>query len=217
MIRIRRLLAAAASLIVMLPSLAAAQRGYGSDGASSRPIHFGFGGGMSVPTSNYKDAFKTGVNGQGFIGFSLPGVPITLRATAAYNHFNLKETRLSTSGTALPTGTAATSGHSDILGGIGNLTFRFPKGPIRPYIMAGVGAFNVKQVIDYAQSSGAAATPQSVSSTDFGVDGGAGLELKLFGASAFVEARMSNVYTKKDRFRNVESAKYIPVTFGFLF
>ncbi len=59
--------------------------------------------------------------------------------------------------------------------------------------MAGLGAFNVKDMINAANAS------SSVSNTNFGVDGGGGVEIKLGRLSAFAEAKIQNVYSREHR------------------
>ena len=76
--------------------------------------------------------------------------------------------------------------------------------------MAGLGAFNVKDVID-------AASTQSASKTNFGVDGGGGVEIKLGRLSAFAEAKIQNVYTKNSGVISKSSIQTVPVTFGLMF
>src|SRR5205814_2971070 len=99
---------------------------------------------------------------------------------------------------------------STVLSGLGNVTMGFPIGPIRPYVLAGLGAFSLKT----DDTSGG-----STSKTQFGIDGGAGVALKLGPISAFVEGRMENIYTDKGLSSAIGSAKefktqIIPVTFG---
>ena len=64
---------------------------------------------------------------------------------------------------------------------------------------------------------GATADSEDVSETDFGINGGAGVTLRLAGLEAFAEARVANVYTKRERFGNLKTVQYVPVTFGVLF
>jgi len=84
-------------------------------------------------------------------------------------------------------------------------------GPVRPFVMAGLGAFNVKDMID------AASTSTSSSKTNFGVDGGGGIEIKLGRLSAFAEAKIQNVYSKNTGAISRSSIQTVPVTFGLLF
>ena len=165
-------------------------------------LRIGVGGGASVPTSHAADAFKTGVNGEGFLlvdlGLGLPA----LRFNLGYQKFDYK-------GALLNGGT----GQSTTLSGVGGLTLPlFHLGPLHPYLTAGVGAFDLKDSFT-AASTGAA---PSASSIHFGVDGGGGLGLKLGRLEAFVEGRVQNVYTDKGAI-DAKSIQSIPVSFGILF
>jgi hypothetical protein len=78
--------------------------------------------------------------------------------------------------------------------------------------MAGVGAFNVRDLVN--ATSGAQTT---ISNTDFGVDGGAGIEMSFGRLSAFVEGRIQNVFTQSSGLLKRSSIQSVPVTFGVLF
>ena len=218
------ILAAAALASSLVVRSAGAQR---SDPAQ-RPIRVGIGGGVSLPVGDFKNGgdaaaikrdFKEGVAGQGYVEFRAPGTPLGFRAAVSYNRFgagNVQFTRTGTGGTT--TTTAATNGYSQILGGLANLTLQLPTGPIRPYVLAGVGAFNLKNTANVAvTTAGGVTTAPEQSTTDFGINGGAGLLLKLGGIEAFAEARMANVYTKADKFANLKTVQYVPITFGLSF
>ncbi|MBI1797310.1 MAG: porin family protein [Candidatus Eisenbacteria bacterium] len=168
---------------------------------SSRLVHFGFGGGLSVPVSDAKDAFKTGFHGKGWVSFSPPRLPFGLRAALGYEKLDFK---------APPTTPTATQGTGSVLSGLGDITLGFPVGPIKPYVLAGVGAFNFKA------DDG---TGTSTSKTQFGINGGVGVELRLGQISAFVEGRVENIYTDKglnSAFGSLKTfqTQIIPVTFG---
>ena len=170
-------------------------------------VRIGFGGGVTVPVSDARDAFKDGVNGTGFVQIHLPSLP-ALRFALTYDRFNLKSL-----GTGTLTGASpADAGHSQILGGTAGLKLHLLPGPVKPFVEAGVGAFNVQQLVNTA-SSGSTTT----SDTNFGVDGGAGVEVKIGRLSAFAEGRVQNVYTKNSGFINKSSIQSVPVSFGVMF
>ena len=165
-------------------------------------VQFGFGGGMSVPTSNAKEAFENGVHGRGFMLVNLPGLP-SLRFDLSATKFDWKE--------AVVGGGATAEGQSQVLGGLANMSINLLKGPIRPYVMAGVGAFHIRNEL---QTSG---EPDETSSqTRFGIDGGAGLAIKIMRLEMFVEGRIQNVYTERGMI-DTKSIQTIPVTFGIIF
>jgi len=208
------MLVALSAFAVTATSPAAAQMRMNQQG-SGRPISFAFGGGASVPIGTYKDALKAGWNGQGSVIFNFPGFPIALRTDLNYNKFNLKENLPFTpGGTGGGTVTTTEDMTQQILGGLANITIPFPMGPISPYVTAGIAGFNVK-----TKFAGGAGGAEDQSDTEFAINGGAGLSMKLFGASAFVEAKLNNIYTE-EKFINSQELKalqFIPITFGFVF
>jgi opacity protein-like surface antigen len=169
--------------------------------AQGRLVQVGFGGGMSVPTSNAKEAFENGIHGRGFVLVDLPGLP-SLRFDLSATKFDWKEAIA---------GGPTTTGESQVLGGLANISINLLKGPIRPYVMAGLGAFHIRNEL---QSSG---EPDETSSqTRFGIDGGAGLAIKIMRLEMFVEGRIQNVYTERGVI-DTKSIQTIPVTFGIIF
>lgn len=201
-------------LLVAASSEATAQFRTNQPGGSTRPISFAFGGGASVPIGSYKDALKAGWNGQGSLIFNLGGLPLALRADLNYNKFTFKEDlTFSSSGSG---GTFAPSDEitQQILGGLANITIPLGMGPVRPYITAGLAGFNIKTKLGDAVPGA-----EDDSETKFAVNGGAGISLRLLGASAFIEAKLNNVYTDKKFISNRElkALQFVPVTFGFVF
>lgn len=166
-------------------------------------IQIGFGGGVTVPVSDARDAFKDGVNGTGFVQVHLPSLP-ALRFALTYDRFDLK------SG-FVPPPTGEDAGHSSILGGTAGIKLHLLPGPIKPFVEAGLGAFNVQEVSNLATGS------TTTSDTNFGVDGGAGVEIKIGRISAFAEGRVQNVYTKNSGLINKSSIQSVPVSFGVMF
>jgi opacity protein-like surface antigen len=184
--------------LALFSAPAAAQREAALE--SSHLVRVGIGGGMSVPTGDFKDAFDNGYNAQAFLMIKPPGLPLSFRVTGTFNRFDLKDVQVA----------GVESGYSQVAGGLANVTLHLLHGPVSPYIMAGLGALNFKTYLD--TSSG----DQDVSDTKFGVDGGAGIAIKLGRLDAFVEGRIANVYTDKGVV-DTKSIKYVPVTFGVIF
>jgi len=203
----------ALSLVALTATSADAQFHTNQQG-SRRPVSVAFGGGASVPVGNYKDVLKAGWNGQGSLIFNLPGIPIALRADLNYNKFTFENNvPFSTDGGG---GTVATTDDitQQILGGLANITIPFNMGPISPYVTAGLAGFNIKTKFGDAFPGA-----EDESDTKFAVNGGAGLSMRLMGVSAFIEAKINNVYTDKKLISNKElkELQFIPVTFGFVF
>jgi len=194
-------------------SPAGAQMRMGSQG-SGRPISFAFGGGASVPIGTYKDALKAGWNGQGSVIFTFAGFPLALRADLNYSKFTFKEDLPFTPGGSTGTITTTDDITQQIFGGLANITIPINIGPISPYITAGLAGFNIKTTLSNAVSGA-----EDESDTKFAINGGAGLSMRLLGASAFIEAKINNVYTDKQFISNKElkALQFVPVTFGFVF
>jgi hypothetical protein len=167
----------------------------------SRLIRFGFGGGVSVPTSDAADALENGINGQAYLLID-PGFGFPFRLNLGYQKFDFKESALNPQ---------VTDAESQILSGIAGISLDLLQlGPIRPYVTAGLGAFSLKEEIT------ADGTTTDESTVRFGIDGGAGLALKLGRLEAFVEGRVQNVYTDEGVI-DAKSIRAIPVTFGIIF
>jgi opacity protein-like surface antigen len=189
---------------------------------SERPIRIGIGGGVSMPVGDFKNGdasalrrdFKQGAAGQGYIEFRAPGTPFGFRASVTYNRFGVGNLQLGGSGAQAA---AASDGYSQVLGGLANVSLQLPTGPIRPYVLAGLGAFNVKNTASLAATPGGVVAAPDESSTNFGVNGGAGVLIRLGGIEGFAEARVANVYTKQEKFANLKNLQYIPITFGLSF
>ena len=195
------------------PSPATAQVRMNQQG-SGRPISFAFGGGASVPVGSYKDALKAGWNGQGSVIFHFAGLPLSLRADLNYNHFTFKNDLPFASGGTGGTAAAPEDITQQILGGLANVSIPFHMGPVSPYITAGLAGFNIKTNLGDVVPG-----EQDESATKFAVNGGLGLSMRLFGASAFLEAKLNNIYTdgKVIGSKELKDLQFVPVTFGFVF
>jgi opacity protein-like surface antigen len=144
------------------------------------------GAGLLMPMGTYKDADKMGFIVQAGVGF--PAGPVGIRIEGDYGQTSHK----STVGT----------GNTKIIGGMADVVYHF-KSPssVRPYVLGGLGMYNVK--ITLASGSG--------SETKLGFGAGAGLEMKMTGASLYLEARYMNVTTSGS------STAFIPITVGVRF
>jgi opacity protein-like surface antigen len=190
-------------VVVSLSSVAHAQMGDTADMGSNRLVSFGVGGGVSVPVSDAGDALKTGFNGQGFVRFNLHGLQIAPRVDLTFSKFDIDDVTLATPGA---------SGTGQIFAGLANVQFSFMhSGPVRPYIVAGLGAYNTKTDVNGVPNV------SGTSSTDFGINAGAGFVFKLGGrVSGYVEGRVDNVYTDQGMI-SADQVQVIPVTFGLVF
>ncbi len=187
----RRLLIACATVLF-------ASRGIAQQ-PSSYILSLGVGGGATIPVNNTSPTggsiVKTGMNGQAYALVQLPGF-VALRLNFGYQKFNYQNLL------------GTTPGPREIYSGIGGLQINLLRGPVRPYITAGVGAFDIRGLTDTTSSS-------TMSKINFGIDAGAGLAVVMGRVSAFAEGRVQNVYTKDGGFmKSAKQINVIPVTFG---
>jgi hypothetical protein len=194
--RVLSLLLLTAAALTLGSTAALAQ--FGRGGESQRMIHFGLGGGMSVPVSDAKDALKNGFGGQGWVSLTPKWIPVTLRATFDFQKSNVDSLKFQ--------GVSYGGGTNQILSGLANARFDLMQGALRPYIVLGLGGYNVK-------TSPSATNVPSSSSTNFGINGGAGLSVQLGQIYLYVEGRVDNVYTNKGLI-DTKTVQVIPVTFG---
>jgi opacity protein-like surface antigen len=191
------------ALLLTLPFLLAA--GVAHAQLPVKPFQIGFGGGASVPVGDAKDAFKKGWHGSGIVRLNIPMMPFGLQGNFTYNHFTLDKPNV------------GFGGSGRILSGIADARFSLPiPGPIKPYLLAGVGTYNIKTDPDSAGFS-------SESTTKFGINGGGGVNISIPGLPihAFLEGKIENIYTDQGFNPAVTQdfkTQIIPVTFGiFLF
>jgi hypothetical protein len=161
------------------------------------PISFGISAGATVPVGDFGDLNDAGYNFGAHARFSLPLVPIALRAELQHNRMKFSG---SDANTLVTSGTI----NGELSAGSGMM-------PAIPYFTAGLGAYYIKTAL---------AAPQDAPSrydavTNFGLNGGAGLRMPLAGFSAFVEARVHWVNTGEEFLTG--SATYIPLAFGITF
>ena len=174
---------------------------------NTRALQIGIGGGAVVPRTNarYQD-IMTGATGQAYLLLRVaPGFP-ALRIGADFSR--MKFGKADSGFSEDPFGTTRTQ-----LGGIASLRFDLLPGPVRPYILAGVGAFNIRDAIDANGNVSAS----SFTTTKVGLDGGAGLSFRMGRISGFIETRIQNVYTKDQGLIDTKSIQAFPITFGLIF
>jgi opacity protein-like surface antigen len=163
----------------------------GAGSLSAQGTRFGIGGGLLVPTGTYKDADKMGWLVSGDATYWLMGAPVGIRADVQYSQTSEKSGVL--------------AHKTKIIGGLAEVVYAFgtKAEAVRPYILGGVGYYNVK--IDVSGSS--------ASESKVGFGGGAGLAFKLGtgGTRFFVEGKFVSVATSGS------STSFLPISAGFRF
>jgi opacity protein-like surface antigen len=155
-------------------------------------VQFGLGGGANIPLGDFSDAAKTGFHGMALVGFQPATLPIGIQVDGSYNRL----------------GTEADFGDFQILNGNLNGVYTFKtaeESKFRPYLIAGVGVYNSKLKTDIEGDD-------EESSTDFGINGGAGFNFTAGSVGLFVEGRFHNIFVS-----NFSDTNYIPITVGVRF
>ena len=176
--------------VVLIGALAAARV------ASAQGAEFSLGAGASVPLSNFGDVAKTGYHGLVGISFAPASFPLGIQIDGQYHR--LKQD--------------ANIGNrtNQIIMGTGNLIYKFKTSEdskFRPYLIAGAGIYNFKLVSgDNVAGPGVGNTGNTA--TDFGLNAGAGFDIKAGGVGFFAEGRFHDVFT------DGPNTKFIPITVG---
>ncbi len=175
------------------------------------PISFGVVGGATLPSGDLSQDARTSWHAGGAVQFSVPSIPVGLRADVMYHHLSLKDATQPFEGGTI-------TSKASIIAGTVNGMFMIPMAPgglVRPYVIAGVGAYNLRQSIDCTGSCTDIAS--SYNSTKFGLNGGAGVQFGLAGLSTFVEARYHHIFTDKNSDGSSSSTAIIPISVGIMF
>ena len=154
---------------------------------AAKPVSFGIAGGMSMPTGDFGNAFKSGYNVSGILQFQQPSWPVALRIEAQYQDFSAK---------------GGVDASAKTIGGLANVIYAFPtKSTVRPYVTGGLGYFHLK----------AEEGDLSASDNKFGFDMGAGLDFQLSGMNTFIEANWQSIRAEG------AAANQIPIRVGIRF
>ena len=138
--------------------------------------------GAAVPTGDAGDAVDMGYNATLGVGIKPPLAPLGVRIEGMFNSFEFK---------------SPLDASYRVLAATANGTYTMMP---QIYLIGGVGMYNSK-----------ASTAGSPSSTDFGFNVGAGVNIPLTGFGTYVEARFHHVSGDGDNFQ------FIPITFGIKF
>jgi outer membrane protein with beta-barrel domain len=157
-------------------------------------IKFGVGGGVNIPSGSTSDALKTGWLGQALVQFKPAASPVGFQIDGNYSEMKFDQS------------VVPVAGKEQVIFGTGNLVYNFPVAEetrFRPYIIAGGGIYNLKDKPDVGGS---------VSTTKFGVNGGAGFDIGLQSVTFYVEGRFHNAFIS-----NSPDFHMIPITVGVKF
>ncbi|HEX5437783.1 MAG TPA: outer membrane beta-barrel protein [Gemmatimonadaceae bacterium] len=171
-----------------------------TDTTVSYPISVGIAAGATIPLGDLGDAQSTGWNVEGLVNWTTSHRPLSLRADVAYNSLSGKSV-------TFPGGSFKTDNENlfDVTGDVAWHFYPNATNPSQwvPYILGGIGIYHFGgQTSEIESTSG---------STNFGLNIGGGVIYELSGFSAFVEARLHNVFLSGG------SAKFFPISFGLRF
>jgi opacity protein-like surface antigen len=165
----------------------------GAGSLSAQGTRLGIGGGLIMPTGDYKTSDKMGWLVGADATYWLMGAPVGIRVEGSYSQTSHKN---------------GVDGNSKIIGGMGDIVYAFgtQKEQIRPYILGGIGLYNVKVTIP------SLSVDTSVTKVGFG--GGAGVAFKLGagGTRFFVEGKFVSVATGGG-----SNTTFLPFRAGFRF
>lgn len=156
-----------------------------STAEAQRPFTVGLSGGAAIPLSDLSDSHKVGFNATAHLGINMPLSPVGFRLEGFYNKFAGQDEGV------------FTNEDVRIAGGNVNITYAFSGVGLRPYVIGGVGSYNVKP--DGGESR-----------TDFGINAGVGARFQLSGLGTFVEARLHTI-------SGDPQLQFVPITFGIEF
>ena len=154
-------------------------------------LSLGLGAGAVVPSGDMADFHSTGWTGQASLRVKPAVSPLGFQFDASYGRLGIDSNVF--------------DGHTSMLAGTANAVYAFPSAAVaRPYLIGGVGAYNMKASAEGAESV-----------TKFGANAGAGFDLKLGSASLYAEGRFHAIFSALDSGAGDASTAYmIPLTVG---
>ena len=179
-------------MLAVLAGSTLASKAASAQEQSSTSTQFSLGGGLDMPLGDFDDGFKTGWHGLAAVTFTPASWPVGIQIDGNYSRF--------------PDDTPLDQ-NLQMIYGTGNLVYRFqtsPESTFRPYLIGGGGVYNLK-------ATGNDVPDGIDSSTKFGLNAGAGFDIKAGSASLFAEARFHNVFTEGS------NTNFLPITAGIRF
>jgi opacity protein-like surface antigen len=136
---------------------------------SVKPFSIGISGGLSAPTGDFGDAFKSGYNLSGMFELQPAGFPVALRLEGQFQKFDAK---------------GGADANFRTLGALANVVYYIPSpGIVKPYFTGGLGLINGKMKTPLGDGD----------DTKFAYDLGAGVNFQLTGFTTFVEANWQSI------------------------
>lgn len=186
----------------------------------TRTTMFTLGGGVSFPQGDALEETNTGFVAVGGLTFRPATLPMAFRLEAMYTRFGLDEVSISD-----PEGSLSFDGSVGIAAATINAVAGSAASPsgLRPYVIGGVGVYNVNRDFDieFSGGEGGGAISGSEDETAFGLNGGAGLDFPLGRLRGFIEARYHFVLTDfgdpEFEEEGGQRTSFVPIVFGLRF
>jgi hypothetical protein len=156
-------------------------------------LEFSLGGGVSVPTGDFDDGAKLGWHGLAAVSFVPQTLPVGFQVDGNFSRFGAENT-------------GGLDVKFQMIYGTGNVVYKFKTSEdskFRPYLIGGGGVYNFD-----VKGSDADLIPGDNSVTKFGINAGAGFDIKAQSVGFFVEGRFHDVFTEGS------NLKFIPITVG---
>jgi opacity protein-like surface antigen len=154
-------------------------------------LSLGVGGGAVVPTGSLADIGKTGWNATLSARLKPAPSPIGFQLDGFYNRFAFD----------------GIDGHTSILGASANALFALPGVIAHPYLIGGLGVYNMRASVDGVGSG---------SDTKFGFNGGLGVDVGVGPAKLYAEGRLHAIMKGTVDSQSLEetTAYMVPLTVG---
>jgi hypothetical protein len=156
---------------------------------------FSLGGGVTIPTGDFGDAAKLGWHGLVGVSFVPQSLPVGFQVDGRVSRLSLDQDAISQDVSDVKT---------QMIYGTGNVVYKFKSSEdskFRPYLIGGVGVYNIDFKGDGSDVFGD-------SQTKFGINAGAGFDIKAQSVGFFVEGRFHDVFT------DGPNTQFIPITVG---
>ncbi len=154
---------------------------------------FSLGGGVDLPLGDFDDVAKLGFHGLAGVSVVPANWPVGIQVDGNYSQFKRD---------------APGDVKFKFIYGTANLVYKFKtpeESRFRPYLIGGGGVYNRKAKGD------ALGVTFDESETKFGINAGAGFDIKAGSAGLFVEGRFHDVFTTGS------NTTFIPLTIGVRF
>ena len=154
-----------------------------------RPIHVGIMGGATAPLSILNDASSAGWNLGALVRIGAARSPFSLRLDAQWIQLGHSNNLFACLTAGFPLCEEPVSFNFRVIDGTANVVYTIHQSPQGKYYLIGGGGV-------YGERATLAVGGSRSTATKFGMNAGAGVDLRLGSFSAFLEARYHNILTR---------------------